>query len=262
MVGILGLNPRAERFLPYLDSNLDDYTPGAEEYSAFIVDQILPFVEGKYNINSSKRAIFGISFGGIHATWIGIRYPGVFSFIGALSPSYWVANEAIFKESVSGLVQSGPSIPHRFYFDRGTGEWSDIVPFIAHLKSADLEYATNIFYYEVVGAKHETEYWALRIQVPFRLFMEGNPESEIRGLEIQSYCIPDAPNPALPKLNPIISYKNGVIMSVMTEATYEITAGSGNVRQDGSYTVSSGTSMTVKVSYKGFSKSIVLSSCE
>ena len=264
MVGILGQNPRAERFLAYHDSDLEDYTPGAAEYSAFIVEDIIPFVEGKYNVNSTKRAIFGISFGGIHATWIGIHYPEVFTFVGALSPSFWVDNEAILKESVSSLIQSGVGVPHRFYFDRGTAEWRNFVPFISHLKSAGLEYGTNIFYYEVIGAAHETEFWALRLRVPFKLFMEGNPEDQLRGLELQSYCIPNeqTSSPPYPRLNPIISYDNGVIMSVMTEATYEITSGSGTVKSDGTYSVTGGSSMTVKVQYKGFTKSIVLSACD
>lgn len=264
MVGILGQNPRAERFLPYFDPDIGDYTPGAEAYSTFIVEEVVPFVEGKYNVNSSKRAIFGISFGGIHATWIGIRYPEVFTFVGALSPSFWVDEGAILSESVSSLVQSGVGVPHRFYFDRGTAEWRNFVSFVSHLKSAGLEYGQNIFYYEVIGAAHETEYWALRIKVPLKLFLEGNPEEQLKGLELQTYCIPheQASNPPHQRLNPIVSYTNGVIMSVMTEATFEITAGSGMVMSDGTYTVTSGSTMTVNVSYKGFSKSIVLSGCD
>jgi len=264
MVGILGQNPRAERFLPYYDANFGDYTPGAEEYSKFIVEDIIPFVEGKYSVNSSKRAIFGISFGGIHATWIGIQYPQVFKFVGALSPSFWVADGAIFSESVGSLVQSGVGVPHRFYFDRGTKEWRNLVPFISHLESADLEYGTNIFYYEVIGAAHESEYWARRIIVPFKLFLEGNPEDKLRGLELQSYCIPNT-SPSLPsfsRLNPIVSYENGVIMSVMTEATYNIIEGSGTVMSDGTYSIASGNSMTVEVVYKDFSKTIILSACD
>ena len=81
---------------------------------------------------------------------------------------------------------------------------------------------------------------------------------------MQSYCIPDDPmsNPPFPRLNPIVSYDNGVIMSVMTEATYNVTAGSGTVLSDGTYSVASGSSMTVEVGYKGFTKSITLSGCD
>ena len=79
MVGLSDDRIRAERFLPYYDQwvrdNVGEYTPKASDYSRSIVEEVIPFVEARYSIRSNKRAIFGISFGGLHATWISINFP-------------------------------------------------------------------------------------------------------------------------------------------------------------------------------------------
>ncbi len=163
MVGIAATNPRAERFLAYDDPGIPN-EPRAREYSEAIVNEIIPAVESQYSVNTLKRAIFGISFGGLHATWIGIKYPDVFSFSGAISPSFWVGGDAIMSDTVDQLKVQGPSNSNTFYFDRGTAEWYQLTPFIDHLKiNAGLRYGKEIFYYEVLGATHSGPSWEQRV---------------------------------------------------------------------------------------------------
>jgi len=152
MVGISGENDRGERFSAYSDPDLGSITPSATIYSDAIIDDILPFVENKFTIDRNKRAIFGISLGGLHATWIAIKYPQVFSFVGAISPSYWVGNEAIFEENLSDLSPPGLSRKTKIYFDRGSAEWRNHLSFVSRLQSAGLIYGRSLFYSPTVPA--------------------------------------------------------------------------------------------------------------
>ena len=266
MVGMSGENSRRERFLPYLDQDVantyGEYVPSAEAYSDAIVNEIMPFVESKYKVLGNKKALFGISFGGLHATWMAIKYPQVFDFIGALSPSYWVANESLFMEDASVLKPPGLSAPTTIYYDRGSVEWRNHLSFAAQLKSEGLEYGKSLFYYEVVGGAHTAEHWLLRLDVPFKLFMEGTPD-EPTLLEFRTYCSLDITNnnANTPRANPIVHFENGVRYSVISEADYSVIDGSGSISSDGTYNITSGVSMVVRASYMGVSDEAVLQEC-
>lgn len=268
MVGISGDNGRAERFLPYDDpvvsADLGAYIPSASFYSDAIVDEIMPFVESKFRIIGNKKALFGISLGGLHATWMAIKYPKVFNFIGAISPSYWVSNEAVFGEDLSDLDPPGLFPPTKIYFDRGSAEWRNHLSFITQLKSAGLVYGESLFYYEVEGATHSSQDWQLRIDIPFRIFLEGlGASDEPTELEFHSYCANDLTNnnENTTRLNPIIHYENGIKFSVISEAEYSIIQGNGTIGFDGIYNISSGTSMVVQATYKGFTDFGTITSC-
>ncbi len=264
MVGISGDNDRGERFSPYEDPELGDITPQASVYSDAIIDDIIPFVEDKYSIDNTKKAIFGISLGGLHATWMAIEYPQVFSFVGALSPSYWVSNEALFGEDLSNLVQSEISIPTKIYFDRGTGEWRNHLSFVSRLKAAGLIYGKSLYYYEVIGGQHTTQFWQARIEIPFRLFLEGiNASDEPIDLECRAYCAMDLTNNnfSTTRINPIIEYESGIKFSVISEAEYRIVSGSGRIAEDGTYTVTSDSPMEVEASYLDEKDRATLNKC-
>lgn len=263
MVGLWDGNNRAARFSAYTDASLTttygEYTPSATAYTEALIQEVVPFVEGMYP--SSKRALFGISLGGLHATWAGINYPDEFSFIGALSPSYWVGDGAIFSESLEALRPEGIARPKAFYIDRGTAEWRNFMPLVEGLLQVELVYGESVFYYEVIGAGHDVPFWLLRIEVPFRLFMES--DAALTDMELNAYCADnlDEPGSSQARINPIVTYSNGVRYSVMSTADFEVVSGDGSVQEDGSYTISSGSSMTVACTYMGFSKQVLVESC-
>lgn len=267
MVGLSDDRKRAERFLPYFDSelrdNIGEYTPQAEAYSRSLVEEVIPFVEERYSVNSGKRAIFGISFGGLHATWIAIRYPQVFSFIGALSPSYWVRGYALWTEPLYNLNQGGLGISTTFYIDRGTQEWRNYLPFIQLLKDEGLRYGQTIFYNEVPGGDHTVNDWYFRIDIPFRLFMEGTARATDVQWDISDYCVElwDQPGVKYGRINPTLTFNNGIKYSVTSEATYTILEGTGLVLSDGNYFINRGSSLTVLVSYQDFSTTITIDKC-
>ncbi len=261
MVGIHAGSARNDRYIPYDDpwitQNWGGYTPSADVYSQQIIFDVIPFVEEKYAADTSRRAIFGISLGGLHATWIALKYPEYFEFVGAISPSYWVDNYAVIKESTKDLTRS-----NHFYFDIGTREWNYYVPFIGRLESASLNYGRHIFYYEVLGGFHQSADWARRIDIPLKLWLNDGPTGRNVVYDLQVECIASQVTPGLyfQRLNPTVTYDDGVTYSLTTEVQYEIIEGEGEV-EEGVFRVDSPNGMRVKVSYSSWSEEVLLFNC-
>ena len=257
MVGIYAGMERTDKYVPYYDPYLNNNTARSSAYSTTFVSEIIPFVENRFKTDNSRRGIFGMSFGGLHATWMGLKHPELFSFVAAMSPSYWVKDYALLSESVDQLTTA-----NQFYFDMGTEEWNYYVPFIERLESAGLSYGNEIFYYEVFGGGHTGTDWERRIHIPFSLFLsQGNPTGAV-SYELFVECIPSLGTPGLTfrRLNPVINFGDGTKYSLTTEASYEIIDGDGIVTPDGRFEVSSGT-MKVRVSFDSWSEEVNLTNC-
>src|SRR5687768_1755725 len=128
VVAIDSKSSRLSWYNPYNDDwikqNWGFYTPQANEYMLLINETIIPFIEKNYSVKkqASARAIIGYSLGGLHATWAGLTHGSVFGFSAALSPSYWVADNAILNDIKTRQDES------RFWFDLGTAEWQYYIP--------------------------------------------------------------------------------------------------------------------------------------
>jgi len=258
MVGISAAGHRYGRYIPYHDpwikENWADYSPGSPNYTERIINEIIPLVEGDYPVDETRRAIFGFSLSGLHAVWAGINYPDVFSFSAGLSPSFWVADYAIFDE---------PKEPSntRFYFDIGTKEWNYCVPMIGSLEAQGFKYGEDIFYYEVPNGLHAETDWANRLHIPLGLFLNGAPE-EVKAFDLIKECIPSQSTPGLTfqRLNPIVTFTNGIKYSLSTSASFQVVDGGGEVLEDGRFNAKGG-SMTVEVSFGDWSEHVTLSDC-
>jgi predicted alpha/beta superfamily hydrolase len=72
------------------------FGPGeGEQYLAFIVDVVKPYIDRQYRTKPGREAtaIMGSSMGGLISHYAILRYPGVFSKAGVLSPAYWINPE-------------------------------------------------------------------------------------------------------------------------------------------------------------------------
>lgn len=258
MVGVYSGGNRTNWYTPYNDGwiteNWGPYAPSARFYTERFIAEIIPLVEAGYSIDPQRRAIFGFSLGGLHAAWATINYPETFSFSASLSPSFWVGDYAIFEEPSSQT--SGT-----FYFDIGTKEWNNYVPLIGSLENEGLKYGKNIFYYEVPNGLHSEADWAARLHIPLGLFLNG-PPTEVKQYDVVVECIPSQSMAGVTfqRINPIVTFTNGIRYSLSTSASYQIVSGAGEVLADGQFDVQAG-AMEVEISLGAWSEHLTVSDC-
>lgn len=80
-----GTNRRKEEFL------------GNPAYAAFIAQELVPFIDGTYRTDQTpeRRAILGVSYGGVNAAYCGLTYTSVFHLVAMQSPAF--VDDAIYK---------------------------------------------------------------------------------------------------------------------------------------------------------------------
>ncbi|MEP7322797.1 MAG: alpha/beta hydrolase-fold protein [Saprospiraceae bacterium] len=254
IVGIHSDVNRTSNYVPYSDEgarqDFGDYQPNAGKYTEKIIRQIIPYIEKTYKTNR-VYGIAGYSFGGLHATWAALNYPDVFTFSGALSPSYWVNNFQIFKEGSKAQAHQV------YYFDVGTGEWNYYVPMLLYSKLLILQ---QIFYYEDFGGLHDIESWrGDRIKNMLLLFA-GKTDTNTYHWEIQQEMIKSVVTGKIyPRLNPIIIYSNGLKCSISYAAEFTLlNTADGRINKDGSFQFINPIGLKVKITYRGEEKTITV----
>jgi predicted alpha/beta superfamily hydrolase len=123
VVGIdhAGRNERFHEYFPYPDVFLrpPDPDPQGARYPSFLVDEVVPFIEGKYRVarNADLRGIGGSSAGGLAALYAVVTRPGVFGRLLVESPSIYI-DEAHVLRDASGVT----TWPGRIALGAGTNE--------------------------------------------------------------------------------------------------------------------------------------------
>ncbi len=91
---VVGLDNSKDRLSEYLP-RFSNYAIGDLAYKGdmtldFLVNQVIPLIESKYNVYTSKesRSIGGSSMGGLMSLYAGIKYKDVFNNIYAFSPAF------------------------------------------------------------------------------------------------------------------------------------------------------------------------------
>jgi enterochelin esterase-like enzyme len=253
IVGIKSDRDRTSNYVPYDDEgareDFGNYTPSADRYTKKIINKLIPYIEKNYAAGP-YRGIAGYSFGGLQATWAALQHPAVFKFSAGLSPSYWVHDFKIFTEAAKALKEQ------RYYFDMGTGEWNYYVPFILHSK---LDLLNNVFYYEVKDAHHRVADWSKRMPNVLLLFA-GTTDTTKYTWEIQQEIIKSAATQKFYlRINPVISYSNGLTCSLSYAATFTVlNPEDGVVNRDGSFRFINPKDLRVRVSFKGEDKMMKL----
>ena len=118
VVGIanLGLG-RIHEYNPFADSRPQGGR--GEPYLAFIVETVKPLIDQDFRTCPERAAtgILGSSLGGLISLYGFFRYPQVFGLAGAMSPSLWFGDGAIF-----AYVRGAPYVPGKIYLDVGNHE--------------------------------------------------------------------------------------------------------------------------------------------
>ena len=131
IVGIENLNGRDNELVPDIGVSKDEQMFGKQEYDSmdgsqfaqFIAGILVPYIRENYNVytDALHTAISGTSLGGLEAFYITMQYPGIFGTVGAISPSFWEYDDAVWKKYLSDktfddespfvYLYTGPGVP-------------------------------------------------------------------------------------------------------------------------------------------------------
>jgi predicted alpha/beta superfamily hydrolase len=175
------------------ENRVFEYTPvadrergggGAHLYADFIVNELKPFVDSSYRTlpDRENTGVMGSSLGGLVSFYLAWEFPGVFSKVGAMSPSYDWAGGAIL-DAVRGYQGDPKNL--RIWIDMGTaegrehrGEISRILAMHRQMKNAlakqGYELWRDLAYVEDEGGVHSERAWAARLPRALR-FLFGTP---------------------------------------------------------------------------------------
>ena len=104
-----------------------------EKFSDFLVNDVIPYIEKNYNTNS-VRGFAGSSNGGLEAFYIGMEHPGLFSYIGVISPAMDFFASETWDEYLSKKDFSGDTA--RVYIYCGN---QDFIEKLQHDATAEIE---------------------------------------------------------------------------------------------------------------------------
>lgn len=74
---------------------------GRERFESFLLNELRPAIEKRYQVNRARQTIYGHSLGGLFALHLLYAKPGAFRTIIAASPSIWWDDQAILTEEAA-----------------------------------------------------------------------------------------------------------------------------------------------------------------
>jgi predicted alpha/beta superfamily hydrolase len=152
---------RCNEYSPFEDRRFGGGCGAA--YLRFLVETLKPRIDAQFRTQPSREhtAIFGSSMGGLISLYGFFRHPDVFGLVGAMSPSLWFANRAIFS-----LLEYARRAPGRVYLDVGTGEGqttlADTRRMYEQLRRKGYSEPETLHYVEAAGAGHSETAWGER----------------------------------------------------------------------------------------------------
>ncbi|WP_160678262.1 alpha/beta hydrolase-fold protein [Clostridium sp. C8-1-8] len=116
-------NNRIDEYTPWkakaLDSKFKDFGGKGKEYLDFILRDLKPYIEEKYDTSTSYEdcGILGASLGGLISLYAAYSYPKQFGKIGAISPSLWYEGFLEFMKEKKLATEN-----RKMYLDVGSKE--------------------------------------------------------------------------------------------------------------------------------------------
>ncbi len=188
LVAVYNSPRRVEEYTPFPDP---EHGGGeAELYRAFLLQELLPFLESHYTLSRipSQRAIIGSSLGGLLAMYMGWSSSDTFGLVGAMSPSLWWSRRAF----ITGMAgDPPPKVRPLIWLDAGTKETDsdingngvpDLIDDLRTMKAVLLYHGyqldQDLHYYEIEGATHDENSWSQRVEDMLTTFF---PRTDPRG---------------------------------------------------------------------------------
>jgi predicted alpha/beta superfamily hydrolase len=157
------------------DARIAEYDPfveAGERYLDFVTHTVKPLVDGQFPTlpDRTHTGIAGSSMGGLISLYAFFKYPEVFGFVAALSPSLWFTDGALLD-----LVARAPRVPGRLYLDVGMREGEQTVALGRRLRDLLLakgyEPSRDFRWVEDQAGVHHESAWGRRFRqaLPFLL---------------------------------------------------------------------------------------------
>jgi predicted alpha/beta superfamily hydrolase len=143
-----------------------------DAYLDFIVDTLKPQIDRRFRTERGRQhtGIVGSSMGGLISLYGFLRTPGVFGLCGAMSPSLWFANRAIFDYAAGVERWFG-----RMYLDIGSEEGQrhvrDTQGMYRLLRKKCPHPRDQIICIVEKGARHSEQAWAQRFEMAVRFLL-------------------------------------------------------------------------------------------
>ncbi len=107
---------------------------GADSFLQFLLDQVMPLVQGAYPTQADSNTLIGDSLGGLFALYTLFNKPQAFQHYLVGSPSLWWDSGVMFKQE-AGLAQSRHKLAARLFMSvggleepaEGPGSWAKMV---------------------------------------------------------------------------------------------------------------------------------------
>jgi predicted alpha/beta superfamily hydrolase len=172
VVGIPNMGgERCDEYSPFVDPKVAG-GGCAKPYMQFIVKTLKSLIDRDFRTlpDRAHTGMVGSSMGGLVSVYGLFRHPETFGFIGAMSPSLWIAERSMLE-----YVGRASGVMGRIYLDIGTGEGKSHVENIRHLRDLLLSQGyvvgRDLMYVEDEGAGHTEAAWARRFRQVLSFFM-------------------------------------------------------------------------------------------
>ena len=104
-----------------------DGTGGASEFLGFLTQDAIPWVDEQFRTDTTGRALYGHSLGGLFALYALLESHGAFTRFVISSPSLWWDDRAAFALEAAYAVQRS-DLPARAFFSVGLDEFDGLRP--------------------------------------------------------------------------------------------------------------------------------------
>lgn len=180
---VIGIKAGSERLLEYGIANRPDFKKRgakAQAYTDFIVQELMPYVQREVDVTiNGKRAFAGFSLGGITAFDIAWNNDNYFDAVGVFSGSFWWRKKDLSAgytdddRIVHQMIRETKNNPAvKFWLMTGTNDEladrnhnfiidsiDDTIDVVKALMQKGYQRPHDIFYYEMVGGKHDVPTW-------------------------------------------------------------------------------------------------------
>lgn len=92
---------RRRDLTPWRDPEVKGETGGGPAHFAFLKDEVMPLVEGRYRLDPANRTLAGQSYGGLFGLWVVFHAPETFRNYVLTSPSIWFADKQLLKDEAA-----------------------------------------------------------------------------------------------------------------------------------------------------------------